>query len=184
MVQLSADRALNSFFNCEIFIFTMVANVVVGDIRCFLSTLYTILSSKKWLQILTQIIKFVYKRLFTNSPPSLTWPCKSSRLLVLGLPLRLLQVFSTTVLLQEHAIYIAHFISKFGKLLWSMDDNISRQHFTVDQVFDGATDAIDGAFAMVGFAIMPFLGHIFWKIIKKLNTNLERNWAAYLSLTM
>ena len=42
-----------------------------------------------------------------------------------------------------------------------MDDNISGQYFKVDQVFDGATDAIHGAFAMVGFAMMPFLGHIF-----------------------
>ena len=54
---------------------------------------------KKGYKSSLKIIKFVYKRLFTNSPPSLAWPCKSSRLLVLGLPLRLLQVFSTTVLL-------------------------------------------------------------------------------------
>ena len=40
MVPLCEDRALNPLLTRDIFIFTMVANVVVGDIRCFVSTLY------------------------------------------------------------------------------------------------------------------------------------------------
>ena len=68
MVPLSTDRALNQFFTHDIFIFTMVANVVVGDIRCFVSKLYTILSSKKEIQTLSQIIKIVYKRILLLHP--------------------------------------------------------------------------------------------------------------------
>ena len=63
MVPLSAARTLNPFLTHDIFIFTVVATVVVGDIICFVSILYTILSSRKGLQILTQIIKLDYKRI-------------------------------------------------------------------------------------------------------------------------
>ena len=61
MVPVSTYRALNPFFTRDIFIFTMVANVFVGDTRCFASILHTILLSKKGLQTLTQITKLVFK---------------------------------------------------------------------------------------------------------------------------
>ena len=100
--------------------FTLVTNAVVGE-------------SPKCHQILTEIIKLVYKRVLLIHPLDL-------------------------VNLQRcwYWCYIAYFISKCGKRLWCINYNISRLHFTVDQVFDSTTNAIHGAFSMVGFVIMPF----------------------------
>ena len=46
----------------------MVANVVAGDIRRFVSTLYTILSSKKGLQILTENNKICLQTIVYKFP--------------------------------------------------------------------------------------------------------------------
>ena len=152
MVPLSADRALNSFFTRDMSIFTTVENAVVGDIPWFVSTYFRVhhillctpyFRVKKGSKGLTKIIKLVYKPISLLQPLDLVnlqdcwyWGCFCD----------FFRFFQQLFFRQEQVIYIAYFISKFGKLIWCIDVSIFRQHFTVDRFLTVLSMSSMGAF--------------------------------------